>query len=166
MRYATPEGNEMSFLSFFFLIWLLAASTRHQPLTVENHSWIKDPLILHDLILGLSGLLASLARSGLREIAEPLGRAVRSSGGVPIRMLVRQDIVLGAFKICCLQFYYFSRFIECHWARNFWKGLITKEPLGWVRLFQEQENERRRESRKKHAGYTRAHHLGFVLVLR
>lgn len=41
----------------------------------------------------------------------------------------------GAFKKCCFQFYYFERFIECHWTRGLWKGLITKKASGLSKPF-------------------------------
>ena len=41
----------------------------------------------------------------------------------------------GAFKKCCFQFYYFRRFIECHWTRGLWKGLITKKASGLSKPF-------------------------------
>lgn len=41
----------------------------------------------------------------------------------------------GAFKKCCFQFYYFQKFIECHWTRDLWKGLITKKASGWSKPF-------------------------------
>ena len=104
---------------------------------VENHCWIRDQIILNNLITILFGKFWLFSLDS--ELLEISSRQLRSVLCWALSVLqnissLRTDPYVcetgycpGAFKKCCFQFYYFKRFIECHWTRGLWKGLITKK---------------------------------------
>lgn len=129
-------------------------------LTVENHCWIKDQIIHNDLIIVLFtkfwlyspgvGFWKSLDcwEACCTELCWCFTKY--SLPWVQILKLVRQDIVLGHLKNVAFNFTILTDLLSAIEPETFGKILLQKEPPGWVRLFQEQENERWWESRKKH----------------
>lgn len=79
-------------------------------------------------------------------------------------MFVRQDIVLGHLKNVAFNFTTLKDLLSAIEPETFGKVLLQKKPHGWVSLFQEQENQRWQESRKKHIWVYAPHQPCFICL--